>query len=105
MTDRYALSNGSTTSLCDTAVEEYCGGTWQGIIDNLDYIQNMGFTAVRLVRPSIRRIIDEIAGMDKSYCQQHIIWVPWILGSRVNILVLAEARDHFTDYLQYIHCQ
>jgi alpha-amylase len=25
----------------------YCGGSWEGIINNLDYIQNMGFDAVR----------------------------------------------------------
>lgn len=31
---------------CDTSKREYCGGTWQGLIDRLDYIQNMGFTAV-----------------------------------------------------------
>jgi hypothetical protein len=24
----------------------YCGGSWQGIVDKLDYIQDMGFTAV-----------------------------------------------------------
>ena len=27
----------------------YCGGTWQGIIQQLDYIQGMGFSAVSLV--------------------------------------------------------
>lgn len=46
MTDRYALTNGSTTAQCDTASENYCGGSWQGIINQLDYIENMGFTAV-----------------------------------------------------------
>lgn len=46
MTDRFALTNGSTTAPCDTAAQTYCGGTWRGIINNLDYIQNMGFDAV-----------------------------------------------------------
>lgn len=48
MTDRYGLSNASTTAWCDPGPGVYCGGSWQGIINNLDYIQNMGFTAVRL---------------------------------------------------------
>lgn len=26
--------------------KQYCGGTWQGITDKLDYIQGMGFTAI-----------------------------------------------------------
>jgi alpha-amylase len=45
-TDRFALGDGSTATACDLAVGKYCGGSWQGIIKNLDYIQNMGFTAV-----------------------------------------------------------
>jgi alpha-amylase len=45
-TDRFALDDGSTTTPCDPVVGKYCGGSWQGVIKNLDYIQNMGFTAV-----------------------------------------------------------
>jgi alpha-amylase len=45
LTDRFALTNGSTTAPCN--LNEYCGGTWQGIINKLDYIQGMGFTAVQ----------------------------------------------------------
>ena len=44
LTDRYARTDGSTTACADLG--QYCGGTWQGIINNLDYIQTMGFTAV-----------------------------------------------------------
>jgi len=46
MTDRYGLSDDSITTACDPAEGKYCGGTWDGIIHNLDYIQNMGFTAI-----------------------------------------------------------
>ena len=46
MTDRFARTDGSTTASCD--LSDYCGGTWQGIIKHLDYIQNMGFTAVSM---------------------------------------------------------
>lgn len=46
LTDRFARTDGSTTATCDTQNGVYCGGSWQGVIDKLDYIQNMGFTAV-----------------------------------------------------------
>lgn len=46
LTDRFARTDGSTTAACNTGSQIYCGGTRQGIINHLDYIQNMGFTAV-----------------------------------------------------------
>ena len=46
VTDRYGLSNGSTIAPCNPSEGVYCGGTWQGIIKNLDYIQQLGFDAV-----------------------------------------------------------
>lgn len=48
VTDRFAHSDGSSAAPCDPGKGDYCGGTWQGIIKRLDYIQNMGFTAVRV---------------------------------------------------------
>ncbi len=47
LTDRFARTDQSTTAPCHTADRVYCGGTWQGITEKLDYIQAMGFTAVR----------------------------------------------------------
>lgn len=44
LTDRFSRPDGSTTACSD--LNAYCGGTWQGIINKLDYIQGMGFTAV-----------------------------------------------------------
>lgn len=44
LTDRFAQTDGDTSASCDT--NAYCGGTFQGIIKKLDYIQDMGFTAV-----------------------------------------------------------
>lgn len=52
ITDRFARTDGSTTAPCDLAANQYCGGTWQGIISQLDYIQGMGFTAVSTVPES-----------------------------------------------------
>lgn len=55
MTDRFALqdvSNGTAYSIpCDTSALQYCGGTWRGIIDHLDYIQGMGFDAIWISPP------------------------------------------------------
>jgi|SRR5579862_1318263 len=44
MTDRFARTNDNDNSPCD--VLKYCGGTYQGLIHHLDWIQDMGFTAV-----------------------------------------------------------
>lgn len=46
MTDRFARTDGSTDASCD--LYKYCGGTWAGIIDKLDYIQGMGFGAIQI---------------------------------------------------------
>jgi len=44
ITDRFARTDGSSTH-CDN-LGKYCGGTFKGIENNLDYIQGMGFDAI-----------------------------------------------------------
>jgi alpha-amylase len=46
VTDRFARSDNSTTASCDTGLGEYCGGSLRGIVNKLDYIQELGFDAV-----------------------------------------------------------
>ncbi|KAF1951570.1 alpha-amylase [Byssothecium circinans] len=46
LTDRFARTDGSITATCNTLDMDHCGGTYQGIIKQLDYIQSMGFTAI-----------------------------------------------------------
>ncbi|EMC95703.1 glycoside hydrolase family 13 protein [Baudoinia panamericana UAMH 10762] len=46
MTDRFALSSDTFWMPCHTELGLYCGGSWKGIIDNLDYIQGMNFDAI-----------------------------------------------------------
>jgi alpha-amylase len=48
ITDRYALPTGSNIDprACTTAAQTWCGGTWAGIAQNLDYVQRAGFTAI-----------------------------------------------------------
>mmetsp|Transcript_21694 Transcript_21694/g.33722 ORF Transcript_21694/g.33722 Transcript_21694/m.33722 type:complete len:472 (-) Transcript_21694:75-1490(-) len=44
LTDRIERTNGDNTP-CDN-LSDYCGGTYQGLMNELDYIQNMGFDAI-----------------------------------------------------------
>ncbi|TCD66626.1 hypothetical protein EIP91_001093, partial [Steccherinum ochraceum] len=43
--DRFATADGSSPP-CNTGDRVYCGGTWKGVVNKLDYIQNMGFDAI-----------------------------------------------------------
>jgi hypothetical protein len=45
LTDRFASANGSG-SACSPDNRKYCGGNYRGVINHLDYIQNMGFDAI-----------------------------------------------------------
>ncbi|OJJ50598.1 hypothetical protein ASPZODRAFT_148084 [Penicilliopsis zonata CBS 506.65] len=45
ITDRFARS-GDSDAACN--ITKYCGGSWAGLVDKLDYIQGMGFTAVQI---------------------------------------------------------
>ncbi|PYH90509.1 alpha-amylase AmyA [Aspergillus ellipticus CBS 707.79] len=55
MTDRFARTDGSTTHPCNTTDGLYCGGTWRGMINQLDYIEGMGFDAV-MISPVVKNI-------------------------------------------------
>lgn len=46
LTDRFARTDNSTTAPCNATARVYCGGSYQGIVNQLDYIQGMGFTAI-----------------------------------------------------------
>ena len=43
--DRYALPDGADPNACDPGDQTWCGGTWNTLRANLDYIQDAGFTA------------------------------------------------------------
>ncbi|KAF2171951.1 glycoside hydrolase family 13 protein [Zasmidium cellare ATCC 36951] len=46
LTDRFARTDNNLTSPCDVSKNEYCGGTWKGIEQKLEYIYDMGFNAI-----------------------------------------------------------
>ncbi|KAK5744333.1 hypothetical protein LTR17_002043 [Elasticomyces elasticus] len=46
MTDRFSLDKTTAWMPCHTEIGPYCGGTWKGLMQNLDYIQGMNFDAI-----------------------------------------------------------
>ena len=57
LTDRFARTDGSTTAPCPAGFAGYCGGTWAGLAQHLDYIQGMGFDAI-WISPVVAQIDD-----------------------------------------------
>mmetsp|Transcript_20917 Transcript_20917/g.15037 ORF Transcript_20917/g.15037 Transcript_20917/m.15037 type:complete len:350 (+) Transcript_20917:42-1091(+) len=53
LTDRYSKDS-SNDSACNN-LSSYCGGTWRGIQNNLDYIEGMGFDAI-WISPIVKNI-------------------------------------------------
>ncbi|KAL8998802.1 MAG: hypothetical protein Q9169_002252 [Polycauliona sp. 2 TL-2023] len=98
MTDRFSGSN--PTSPCDVTERHYCGGTWQGIIDRLDYIQNMGFTAVWISPITVQ--MDEKTAEGEAYhgyWQQNIFAVNPHFGTISDLQALATALHARNMYL------
>ncbi|KAI0070668.1 glycoside hydrolase family 13 protein [Panus rudis PR-1116 ss-1] len=54
VTDRFATPDGSSPQ-CNTEDRKYCGGTYKGIMNKLDYIQNMGFDAI-WISPIVKNV-------------------------------------------------
>ncbi|KAK5109402.1 hypothetical protein LTR62_007068 [Meristemomyces frigidus] len=46
VTDRFAINSHTPWMPCQTQLGPYCGGQWRGMMENLDYIQGMGFDAI-----------------------------------------------------------
>jgi alpha-amylase len=44
LTDRFAKTTTSSTACSD--LSNYCGGTWKGMQNKLDYIQGLGFDSI-----------------------------------------------------------
>lgn len=92
LTDRFARPDGSTTATCNTADGKYCGGTWTGIIDRLDYIQGMGFDAV-WISPVTKNIEGDTAYGEAyhGYWQQDLYSVNSHFGTEDDLKALAQA--------------
>ncbi|KAI1873020.1 uncharacterized protein JN550_003273 [Neoarthrinium moseri] len=97
VTDRFARTDGSTTASCD--LTRYCGGTWRGIINHLDYIQGMGFTAI-WISPVVTNILEGSGGTSyHGYWAQDITTVNSNFGSGDDLKALADALHNRGMYL------
>ncbi|KAJ5073280.1 alpha-amylase [Anaeramoeba ignava] len=84
LTDRFAKTTGNTGSCAD--LSNYCGGTFQGIINHLDYIKGMGFNAIW-----ISPIPKNTEGGYHGYWQQDIYEVNPHFGSADDLTNLIKA--------------
>ena len=92
LTDRFALTSLSTTAPCDAQDGVYCGGTWAGMAAMLDYIQDMGFTAVW-----ISPVVFQMAGNTADGESYHGYWAQDInslnaaFGTQADLVALSQA--------------
>ncbi|EED14962.1 alpha-amylase, putative [Talaromyces stipitatus ATCC 10500] len=100
LTDRFARSDNSTTAECDAQLGHYCGGSWQGIINQLDYIQNMGFTAI-WITPVTEQLNQSTADGESyhGYWQQDINSINSNYGTAADLKALASALHDRDMYL------
>lgn len=114
LTDRFARSDGSTTATCDTQDGIYCGGSWQGVIDKLDYIQGMGFTAI-WISPVVENLSGNSADGESyhGYWAQNIYEVNSNFGAASDLAALSAAVhakgmylmvDVVTNHMGYLGC-
>lgn len=100
LTDRFAMADGSTPA-CDASEGLYCGGTWQGITNQLDYIQNLGATAV-WISPIIKNVEGNFADAGEAY---HGFWAQDLysinphFGTEADLKALADALHARGMYL------
>ena len=84
LTDRFARNNGSLTPCTD--LSNYCGGGWVGIMNNLDYIQGMGFDAIWL-----SPIVLNSPTCYHGYCAQDFFQLNPNFGSEQDFINLVSA--------------
>ena len=84
LTDRFARSDGSTQG-CQN-LSNYCGGNYQGMIQQLDYISGMGFDAIW-----ISPIVDNTDGGYHGYWARNWEDVNHNFGEKEDLKALVDA--------------
>lgn len=99
MVDRFGKTDGSTTDACDD-LSKFCNGTWTGLINNLDYIQDMGFTAIQ-ISPVVHNIEnDTIVGESyHGYYQDDLYAINEHFGTADELTKLSEELHNRDMYL------
>lgn len=100
VTDRFGRSDGSTTASCDPGLGKYCGGSWNGLVDKLDYIKGMGFSAVWIspVTYQEQEVTTDLASYH-GYWQQDLYRLNNAFGSEDDLEALAQALHDRDMYL------
>ncbi|KAL1962885.1 hypothetical protein VTN77DRAFT_9063 [Rasamsonia byssochlamydoides] len=100
LTDRFGREDNSTTAACDVSERIYCGGSWQGIINHLDYIQGMGFTAI-WISPVTEQLPQDTGEGEAyhGYWQQRIYNVNSNFGTSDDLAALSKALHDRGMYL------
>ncbi|KAJ5358365.1 uncharacterized protein N7496_010778 [Penicillium cataractarum] len=100
LTDRFGRTDNSTTATCNVSDRIYCGGSWQGIINHLDYIQGMGFTAI-WITPVTEQLSQDTGDGEAyhGYWQQEIYNVNANYGTASDLLALSTALHRRGMYL------
>lgn len=84
LTDRYQ-KNTAGGSAC-TSLGNYCGGTFKGIQNGLDYIKGMGFDAIW-----ISPVVDNLAGGYHGYWAKNWDAINSNFGSEADLKALVAA--------------
>ncbi|KAG4027862.1 hypothetical protein MFRU_026g00440 [Monilinia fructicola] len=96
-TDRFARTDSSNITDCPSQTYGYCGGTWQGIINKLDYIQDMGFTAI-WISPVVEQVANPSRGFH-GYSAQNLYGLNSYFGNESDLKALATALHDRGMYL------
>lgn len=99
MTDRFARPDGSTNHECNVTAGLYCGGTWRGTINHVDYIQGMGFDAV-MISPVIENVEGRVSYGEAyhGYWQKDLYSLNAHFGTHQDLIDLSDElhkRDMF----------
>lgn len=91
LTDRFARDDSTKHIKCQPELGRRCGGTWRGIQENLDYVQNMGFDAI-WISPVVGQIPKRTALGDAyaGYWQQDLYGLADEYGTEEDLLDLIE---------------
>ncbi|KAF7561789.1 hypothetical protein G7046_g2349 [Stylonectria norvegica] len=102
LTDRFARTDESTDASCDASAGQYCGGSFQGIIRKLDYIQGMGFSAI-WISPIVANIEAPSDGLDgqayHGFWAQDIWSINSHFGTADDLKTLSQALHDRSMYL------
>ncbi|KAI5837212.1 glycoside hydrolase superfamily [Morchella snyderi] len=93
LTDRFAKTDSSSTSACSN-LGSYCGGTWKGMEQRLDYIKGLGFDAIW-----ITPIVANTDGGYHGYWAKDLYSVNTNYGSAADLTSLITAAHNKGIYI------